>query len=395
MKRNSNSLSPHSFLLLGHYATFAEADMMFDYIIEHGAKLVARIDLPLPELPYLKKANIAVYEKGTLKESRSIPSFLRPIFFAYILQSFQLLFLVFRSKRRYDILIAQDSLLAFLGIIFRTFGKCKKIIFFSHGIDRQRFHISVLNTFYAFLDSISAKGSDFNWFMSKNMISIRRKQKIKDETMFWVPSTVPIKSITRKKIGKPNTIVFLGTLDEKNGAQLLSSIVIKVKRSIPGVILDVMGDGPLFKKISKEIKKLHLEGNINLLGHLPLEKFSTKLTDYAVGIAPYAYSEKSLTPLSDSLKMRLYLAAGLPVVITGGYWFSDEIKENALGFAVGQTADSFAKAIVRLFEDQELNKKIRSRALSYSKKLDLTGFYDRAFKVVLRTLRCKPILAKL
>ena len=123
-----------------------------------------------------------------------------------------------------------------------------------------------------------------------------------------------------------------------------------------------------------------------MLGHLSFDEFSKRLADYAVGIAPYEYSETNLTPLSDSLKMRLYLAAGLPVVITRGFAFSDEIEENRLGFAVKNDVDSFAKAIIILLKDQKLNREIRKRAFAYSKELDLTGFYDRAFNVVLRTL---------
>lgn len=372
--------------MLGHYATFAEADMLFDYLLLRKAKVVTRINLPLPELPYLKRAEDTVYEQMVLTESKSIPSFVRPIWLAYILQSFQLLFLVFSSKRTYDILIAQDSLVTFLGIIFRTFGKCKKVIFFSHGIDRQRFRNPILNALYILLDSIAAKTSDFNWFLSRNMIPIRRKQGVRDEEMFWIPSTVPIASIVRKKTSKNKNIVFLGTIDEKNGAQLLPSIIAQVTKSIPNASLDVMGDGHLKDLLLKDIKKLQVQGHIKLLGHLSFREFSTRLADYAVGIAPYAYSEKSLTPLSDSLKMRLYLAAGLPVVITRGYSFSDEIEENGLGFAVEDTADSFAKAITVLLKDQKLNQEIRARALAYSKKLDLGGFYDRAFKIVLRTL---------
>ena len=183
-----------------------------------------------------------------------------------------------------------------------------------------------------------------------------------------------------------NKIVFLGTIDDKNGALILPEMINLVRRDFPKVVLDIMGNGHLFKKLKEEIKKLHLEKNINLLGHLPYHEFSSKLTNYSIGIAPYAYSETSLTPLSDSLKMRLYLATGLPVVITKGFWFSDEIEENKLGFAVKQDARSFARAILKLLVDQKLNQEIRKRALAYSEKLDLTGFYDRAFTVVRRTL---------
>jgi len=384
-----NKLSLYKFLLIGHYATFAEADMLLDYLKDNKAKLIERINLPLPELPYMKKANIEIYEQGKIKESRKTLSFIKPIWLAYILQSFQLMFFVFSSKRTFDILIAQDSLLAFLGIIFRTFGKCKKVIFFSHGIDKQRFGNSILNSLYCLLDSFSARRSDFNWFMSKNMIPIRRKQKIKDGAMFWIPSTVPIKLIKRKEVGKKHTIVFLGTVDDKNGALLLPKMMLEVIKNIPDAVLDVMGDGPLFGWLKKEVNKLSLKNNVNLLGHMKFKDFSTKLTNYSIGISPYKFSEQNLTPLSDSLKMRLYLAAGLPVVITKGFWFSDEIAENKLGFAVGDNADNFAKAIIKLFKDEKINFEIRKRAFAYSKKFDLTGFYDRAFNNVISTFHEK------
>lgn len=386
VSKKNKSTSSLSFLLISHYATFAEADMLFNYLIEHDAKIITQIKLPLPELPYLKQIELSVHEQGKLKTSKKIPSVISPIWLAYLAQSFQLFFLVFGSKQSYEVLIAQNSLLAFLGIILRTFGKCKKVIFFSHGIDKKRFGNSFLNKTYRLLDTISATRSDFNWFLSKNMIPIRKQQGIKNEKLFWIPSTVPIKTIIRKKTNMSNKIVFLGTIDEKNGAQLLPQIIAFIKGSFPNVILDIMGNGYLFKNLKENVKKLHLENNINLFGHLPYEEFSKKLTNYSIGIAPYEYSETSLTPLSDSLKMRLYLAAGLPVVITKGFWFSDEIEKNKLGFAVKQDIKSFANAILTLLTDKQLNREIRNRALAYSKKLDLTGFYDRGFTIVCRTL---------
>lgn len=384
--QKTTTLSSYSFFLISHYAAFAEVDMLFDYLIDHHARIITQIKLPLPELPYLKKIKLSIHEQGKLKKSKNMPSLVNPIWFAYLVQSFQLLFLVLGSKQSYDILIAQNSLLAFLGVILRTFGKCKKVIFFSHGIDKNRFRNSLLNETYRSLEKFSATRSDFNWFLSKNMIPIRQKQGIGNKKLFWIPSTVPIKTVMRKKTGSRNKIVFLGNIDEKNGAGILPQMVTYIKRSFPEVILDVMGNGYLFKKLKEDVKKLHLEDNINLLGHLPYDKFSSRLTNYSIGIAPYAYSETSLTPLSDSLKMRLYLAAGLPVVITKGFWFSDEIEKNRLGFAVKDNADSFAEAILKLLTDQKLNQEIRNRALTYSKKLDLTGFYDRAFRLVRRTI---------
>lgn len=379
-------MSSHSFLLLAHYATFAYQDMLYDYLVGKKVKLVTKMNFPLPELPYLKHLEIVQNKAGKEISKDTKKSLYKPSSIAYFFHSFQLLFLVLRSRYSYDVIIAQDSLLAFLSLFLKLFGKTKKIIFYSHGIDKIRFTNSLFNALYRALDTIAAKNVDFNWFLSKKMAVIRKNQGIDESRLFWIPSSIPISSVARKNKVESKKIVFLGTVDKKNGADKLVEMIELVRKKISSVTLDVMGNGSYFEQLKNEIQRHGLEKNINLLGQLKFSQFAPRLTYYGLGIAPYTYSSENLTPLSDSLKMRIYLAAGLPVAITGGFHFSDEIKEQKLGFAVSDNPKSFSEAIIKLLKNQKLNDQTRKRALAYSKKLDLTVFYNKAFSVVFRTL---------
>jgi glycosyltransferase involved in cell wall biosynthesis len=322
------------------------------------------------------------------KEGKEIEKTIRnspykPPMFAYVVQSLQLIIISFQLPN-YDVVIAQDSLLAFLALLLKLFGKVKTVVYYSHGLDKTRFPNTLLNIIYSNLDLISAKNADYNWFLSKRMGEIRKKQYIDKEKLYWIPSSIPIRTVARKQKVTTKKIVFLGTVDNKNGAHLLAEMIALVRKKIPQVSLDVMGNGPYFDQLKKDIQEKKLEKQISILGQLQFGEFAQKLTHYALGIAPYTFSNDNLTPLSDSLKMRIYLAAGLPVVITRGFHFSNEIATHKLGFAVENNAKAFADAIIKLLENQKLNNETRKWALLYSEKYDVWKFYQEAFKRVLR-----------
>src|SRR3990167_10500764 len=116
-----NHIKSHSFLLLAHYATFAYQDLLFSYLTKNKAKTVTKMNFPLPELPNLKNLEITVLQSGKKEKIIKKKSFYSPPALAYVLQSFQLLQLVIFSKPKYDVVIAEDSLLAALSIILRLF----------------------------------------------------------------------------------------------------------------------------------------------------------------------------------------------------------------------------------------------------------------------------------
>ena len=97
----------------------------------------------------------------------------------------------------------------------------------------------------------------------------------------------------------------------------------------------------------------------------------------------YEFSKNNLLQMTDSMKLRLYAAAGLAIVITKGFDFSHEVEKNNIGFAVSFGAKPFADALVKLLTDASLAGKMRKTALEYSKKYDLHSFYKNAFSKIL------------
>ncbi len=382
-KQYEEMFSSRSFLLIAHYATYAMQDLLYEYFTKYKVSRITKINLPLPELPYLRHIEIIQAEKGKIKKITKLPSLYKPKLLAYFLQSAELLFWCLSSNRVYDVSIAQDSLLAAVAIILRFFKKCKIIIFYSHGVDSTRFKNPLLLGLYKMIDKFSATHSDYILVLSQKMIAVRKKQGISRNRIFWVPASIPIDSIKRKANAKGRKLVFIGTLNRKNGVYILPSVIAYLKDQGLDVSLDIMGDGPDRQSLEQEIKKRNLANNIRLLGHLTFQEFGDKLTDYHTGIVSYEFSEDNLLQLTDSMKLRLYTAAGLPIVITKGFDFSTEVEKNGLGIAVPFGVEAFAKSLYQLLTDTNLASKMRKTALLYSKKYDLHTFYQRAFSRIL------------
>lgn len=372
----------HSFLLVSHYATFAYQDLLYRYLTHKKARLVTKINFPLPDLPILHHIELTHATNGKRLITKNIRSLWKPRVLAYFFQVLQYIWLISISSYTYDYVIAEDSLLAFTSILLRSLGKVRHVIFYSHGIDFTRFSSQWLNKLYQSLDRFSARHSDYNWSLSQNMFPIRKNQGVPEDRLFWIPSSLPIDILPRKRLIGGHLLVFLGVINDKNGVGILPDIIMEVKKKVPDVRLDVMGEGDMRNELKKRIKALGLTKHMRMLGNLEFKQFKNKMTHYRLGLVTYKYSEVNLIPTSDSMKMRVYLAAGLPVVLTKGFIFSDEVVKNHLGFAVEYDAKAFAAPIIQILTDNELSHKIRARALEYSKSMDLTTLYDRTFQTI-------------
>lgn len=371
-----------SFLLVAHYATFAYQDLLYRYLTSRRARLVTKINFPLPDLPLLHHIELTHAVNGKKLITKNIRSLWKSRVAAYLYQVLQYLWIVGTAPYTYDYVIAEDSLLAFTSILLRALGKVRHVIFYSHGIDFTRFSAAWANTLYQALDRFSARHSNYNWSLSQNMFPIRKRQGIPEDRLFWIPSSLPIDILPRKRYVANHSLVFLGVINDKNGVGIIPDIIMEVRKKVPDVRLDVMGEGDMKNELEQRIKALGLTKHIRLLGNLEFREFKDKMTNYRLGLVTYKYSEVNLIPTSDSMKMRVYLAAGLPVVLTKGFIFSDEVIKNDLGYAVDYNAKAFAKPIIQILTDDGLSRRLRGKALSYSKSMDLTAIYDRTFSAI-------------
>ena len=379
----SNTYKNQSFLLLAHYATFAFQDLLFDFLTNHKALLVTKANFPLPELPFLKKIDIQTTEMGINNQLKTFPTLSKPPALAYIIQAIQLVWLSFWTLPKHDIIIAQDSLLAIISLLLKCLGRCKKVVYYCHGLGNSRFSISYLNRVYQLLDTIAARYSDYNWLLTTKLIPIRKTQQIPDTNIFHVPASIPISKINRKTISTGNRLIYIGVLDERNGVMLLPTIMKIVIQSIPDATLDIIGDGPLLNSLEVSIHSLALDRHIRLLGLKKFNEYSKILTDYAIGLAPYRNATDNLTSNTDPMKIRIYNAAGVPVITTKGFHFSYEIETSGTGVTANFSSENYAHAIISLLKNNKTLRSIRSRALVYSKNNDVYDIYRKTFAQML------------
>lgn len=385
MKYMRNTYKNQSFLLLAHYATFAFQDLLFDFLTDNKALTVTKANFPLPELPYLKNIEIHISSKGMIHPFKTYSTISKPPVLAYIAQAIQLLWMSLFAIPKHDIVIAQDSLLAVISLIMKYIGRCKKVVYYSHGVGLSRFSHSFINRMYQFLDYIAAKYSDYNWILTTSMLPVRNDQHISITKIFHVPASIPISTINRKNTSTGNNLIYIGVLDDRNGVTLLPKIMKIVLQSIPDATLDIIGDGPFRNELTEIIRSLKLNQHIRILGLKKFHEYSQILTDYAIGLAPYRNETDNLTSKTDPMKIRIYNAAGVPVITTKGFHFSHEIEKYKTGVTADFSSENFSHEVVSLLQNRTILQSMRTEALAYSKKYDIYSIYRKTFSQMLST----------
>ena len=370
-------------LLLSHYATTAMQDFLTLYLNDHKTQYVAAIKFPLPEIPLLTHIEVHEYRYGKKIATKNIRTYVGHPSLTYILHFFQGLWVLFWMRHQsFDLVIAQNSLLALIAIYFRRIGGCKRVIFYSHGIAKKRFSGSKMNVLYRLLDGFAYANSDINWALS-NDIQISRRMK-EQKPIRVIPANVPVALFPRrhKKLETP-TLVFIGTLNRMNGADLLPDILKEIHKYEPSFRLDIIGVGSEEASIRNKIKKYSLEKHVRLHGYQDIFTYASKLGSYLCGLAPYRRDDSSLLTTTDPMKIQIYAAAGIPTIVTNGYSFSKRVIKYGAGIVVTGDSCSFAKGIVDIYKDKKRHAHICTQSRLYAEKNDIYKIYEYEFAMAL------------
>jgi len=104
----------------------------------------------------------------------------------------------------------------------------------------------------------------------------------------------------------------------------------------------------LIGRIDTDVSPLSKVGNIHMLGHRPYARLPEYLRGFDVAILPFVSNE--LTRAANPLKLREYLAAGLPVIAAP----LPEIAKFAPPVLLADTADEYITATTALMESGTL-----------------------------------------
>ncbi len=303
-----------------------------------------------------------------------------PDLLLYIKDFIANLYLIGRGPK-YDLVIALDNLNAASAIWLRTFGRVKKVVFYTIDYIPKRFTNPLLNTLYHKLDDYCVRHADYVWNLSPVMTEMREQKGIEPkyrEKQLIVPIGTHI--LPQGKIRKdPNLLVFMGHLRPGQGVDLLINALPLILKKQPKAKLRLVGSGPLEQELKKQVKELGLVGAVEFTGFVPSNNaMRNMLLEGTIAIAPYVDDETTFTRYTDPGKPKEYLAAGLPVIITRVPKFAETIERRNAGKAIDYDKEELADAVVSLLSSKE-TQKYQANARRLASEYEWKIVFNQAF----------------
>jgi len=156
--------------------------------------------------------------------------------------------------------------------------------------------------------------------------------------------------LTLKEKGKFN-LLFPGGAKFIKGGDLLVKSLPNVKKVIPDIHVYIALDVPQNSLLRKMVNDLDLEQNVTFVGFLQPEKYLETLNSVDALILPSRIEAFAITVIEA-------MALGKPVITSNTGGIPEIIKEGRNGILVEPEPDQIARAIIYLYENEGLRKKI-------------------------------------
>lgn len=375
----ANKPKPNSILILSHFYQRATAgggppQDIRDYFLDKAGRIVY-IEHPFP---YAKdrRSSMTIYRNGALDRTIGLPAVKGPQGLIYIAHIFQTAWLLLLAGRRYDVCISLDNLNTVSVALYRWLGIIKKLIYYTIDYTPYRFASPILNNLYHLADRLACYWADAIWILSPRMSAERAIQGVDPKRS--APSILlpmgahldRIKLLPANQI-KRHQLVFVGHLLEKQGVQLLLQALAEVIKIQPKAHLLIIGQGGYRPKLEQLTHSLKLDAYVTFAGFVAAHREVERLLcQSAIGLAPYQPGADNYTAYTDPGKPKLYLACGLPVIITDVPASAELIEQKKAGIRIEYTKDSIAEALKRLLIDDKLYADYRDHAINLGKQFN-------------------------
>ena len=377
-------LKEMSTVVVSHIFTTGPAQELESYLVRKKIK-----ELRFIGHPFIFAADIRsfyrIYERGHKKKSHKAYPWKLPGVLGYVKDVlYTFLWLIFR-KEKYDLYIGVDNLNAFAGLLLRGLGRTRRVFFYTIDYIPKRFENRFLNRLYHWIDSFCVKHCDYIWNLSPVMIAEREKKGVSEKyrgKQITVPigTDLNVKRIPFKGIDR-YAIAFIGHLREGQGVDLLIGLLPEVIKKIPEARLLIIGTGPLENRLKEETKELGLSDHVVFAGYIEDHgEAQNLLSRCAVGIAPYEDNESTYTRYTDPGKPKVYLAAGLPVIITKVSQVAYDIDRRKAGIAINYDRNDAVKAVVNILSDEKKLIEYKRNALEFADEFEWPAIFENAFR---------------
>ena len=187
-----------------------------------------------------------------------------------------------------------------------------------------------------------------------------------------VPTTAP-EGCRRRRV------VFLGHLVAGKGVEKVVEALALLAARGEDVTADLIGGGPEETATRNRIAGLGLTDRIRVHGFVPDHReVERMLAACSLALAPYTPEAETHTRWADPGKLKAYLAAGLPIVLTEVPPNAQELARDAGAELARYDAAAFADAVARGLANEEEWRRRRKAALAYARRFDWNVLLSRA-----------------
>ena len=330
------------------------------------------------------------YTKGKLRKEHKAFGFKLSEILLYCKDAFYTFWWVFTQKTKFDLYIAADNFDAYLGLWLKKLNKVSNVVFYTIDYIPQRFKNPFLNFLYHYFDRQCLKNSKIVWNISPNMAKAR-EQFVGLRLRDCVPQIVVPQGIWHNRIPKiplrkksKQRIIFLGHLVERQGLDLVIQAMKEVVKKIPKVELIVIGTGSYEGSLKALVKKEKLEKTVTFTGYMENDKdIEMELAKSTIAVAMYKPSKDSLTYFADPGKIKNYLSAGLPIILTNVPPVAADLEKKRCAIISDYNKSELSKHITDLLLNTHILKKYSKNAIDYASNFDYNKIYNRAFSYTL------------
>jgi glycosyltransferase involved in cell wall biosynthesis len=359
---------PTTYAIVANGFADGPAQALRDYLLGFGRSVVTIFH---PLVPEHGRAHVFTsYAEGQVLERRVVRLPLGPPL------SFALDPFIPMLPPRVNAWFGFNPLACARGLIARRLGRARVVALWSVDFVPDRFGRGTLGTrIYDRLDRLSCTRADARIELSEAAREARnRRHDLRDVGRThivpmgaWldrVPTT-PEDGVRRRRL------VFLGHLVPRQGVEtLLEALALLVTRG-EQVKADIVGEGPLAAHLRERARGLGLGDAVRFHGFLPDHRDVERiLAGSSLAVAAYRPDADTFTRYADPGKLKAYLAAGLPIVLTAVPPNAAELERKAGAEVVDFDPSALADAIADGLASPKQWKRRRRLALEHVRQFD-------------------------
>jgi glycosyltransferase involved in cell wall biosynthesis len=361
-----------SFVIATNGTVDGPAQALRDYLLSMEPRLLTCVHHPLlPDEP--AHHTVTTYENGVLQRDRTISLVSRPP------ATYPLDLL---APLRYPAAHAWfgfNALAVARGLAERRRGRCDRVVYWCVDFTPDRFGRSPLTAIFDAVDRWCCCRVDARFELSQAGRDARDERHSSRTGYRPAPSrVVPMGAWLQRVPRVPadgfsrRRIVYMGHLAPGKGVSMFLAALGILARRGSSFTADVIGRGPLEGELRQQAAALNIADCVTFHGfvkdHQDVERL---LATGSIAAAPYEDDPSSFTRFADPGKLRAYLAAGLPIVMTNVPPNAEELaREAGATVASAATPEAFADALERSSAREDDWLRNRAAALRHAEGFD-------------------------